>query len=61
LAKAEYQKFPIFNLNIPKHIPGIPDEILNPELAWSDSASFQSELKKLAGLFNKVRAPWAGD
>ncbi|KAG5439627.1 hypothetical protein PCK2_000761 [Pneumocystis canis] len=34
LAKAEYQNFPIFNLQIPKHIEGIPSKILNPQDAW---------------------------
>jgi hypothetical protein len=55
LAKAEYAKFPTFDLNIPKHIPGIPDEILDPAQAWSDPQLFRAELKKLAGLFNQVR------
>ncbi|KAJ3293511.1 hypothetical protein HDU76_007040 [Blyttiomyces sp. JEL0837] len=46
--------FPIFNLQIPRGgVPGVPDDILDPSKVWSSRANFESELKKLAGLFNK--------
>lgn len=52
LAKAEYSVFPTFNLNIPKSCPGVPSEILNPTSAWTEGeASFQKEVKTLAGKF----------
>lgn len=56
LAKAEYEKFGVFNLSIPKALEGVPRELLNPELAWSDKASFNREIRKLAGMFSKAFA-----
>jgi phosphoenolpyruvate carboxykinase (ATP) len=56
LAKAEYENFGIFNLSVPKALEGVPRELLNPELAWSDKASFEREIKKLAGMFTKAFA-----
>ncbi|EMR08229.1 phosphoenolpyruvate carboxykinase (ATP) [Pneumocystis murina B123] len=54
LAKAEYQNFPVFNLQIPKHIEGIPPEILNPFESWRGTKEeFYENLYKLAELFIK--------
>lgn len=36
LDKAEFEKTPVFNLSIPKNVPGIPNEILNPKNTWSN-------------------------
>jgi len=51
LAKVEYETYPIFNLQVPKTCPGVPDEILNPKTAWHASTDFTTEVEKLAGLF----------
>src|ERR1700753_4203536 len=56
LAKAEYEKFGVFNLSIPKALEGVPRELLNPELAWSDKESFNRKIRKLAGMFSKAFA-----
>jgi len=34
LDSAEFETTPIFNLAIPKSVPGIPTEILNPRNTW---------------------------
>lgn len=47
-----------FNLSIPKAIPGVPSEILNPLKAWPSEDAFQSEVAKLAGMFNKAFAKY---
>ena len=54
LAKAEYETFSIFELSIPTHVEGVPRELLNPQLAWSDKEGFQKELRKLAGMFQRA-------
>jgi len=51
LQKAEYEKFDVFGLNIPKRCTGVPDEVLNPRNAWADVKEFDSSLKSLASLF----------
>lgn len=41
----------VFNLEIPTHIEGVPDEILNPRNTWTDKAAYDDQLEKLAVLF----------
>ncbi len=42
---------PFFGLFIPKHIEGVPDEILNPRNTWADSAAYDEQAAKLAAMF----------
>jgi phosphoenolpyruvate carboxykinase (ATP) len=42
---------PFFGLAIPQAVPGVPDEVLDPRRAWSDSAAYDAQAKRLAGLF----------
>src|SRR5262249_6535036 len=44
---------PIFGLEFPQHVPGVPDEILNPINTWSDTEQFQATAEKLAHLFRE--------
>ena len=34
LENVEFEQTPVFNLAIPKSVPGIPNEILNPRNTW---------------------------
>ena len=40
-----------FGLSVPKSCPGVPDELLNPEKAWTGTADFKEEVEKLGKLF----------
>ena len=51
LAKVEFEKDPIFNLNIPKTCPDVPSEILNPVNVWTDKAAYEAQAKLLAAKF----------
>ena len=52
LAKAEYEHFEIFNLQVPTCVTGVPSEILNPHKSWRlGAADFNKEVTKLAKLF----------
>ena len=53
LAKVEYHTEPFFGLSIPKEVPGIPSDVLDPRQAWADKASYDATAKKLAGMFEK--------
>ncbi|KAI8359258.1 phosphoenolpyruvate carboxykinase [ATP] [Mortierella sp. GBAus27b] len=54
LKKAQYQTYPIFNLEIPTKVPGIPDEVLNPAASWkTNSTGYDQTVRKLAQLFNE--------
>ena len=51
LGKASFETFPIFELQIPTAVNGVPAEILNPFNVWSSKSKCESEVKKLAGMF----------
>ncbi|KAG0309027.1 Protein kinase C-like 1 [Dissophora globulifera] len=54
LKKAKYQTYPIFDLQIPETIPGIPDEVLNPATAWRGTEQeYDQAVKRLAQLFKE--------
>lgn len=42
---------PIFNIAIPDAVPGVPNEVLNPELSWQDGEQYEIEAKALAQKF----------
>src|SRR5579862_3685832 len=49
--KAEYDVEPFFGLSIPKNVPDVPAEVLNPRNNWADKAGYDAQAKKLAQLF----------
>lgn len=51
LAKAEYETFDVFNLQVPKAVENVPSNVLNPRTAWPDQKAFDVEVKKLGGMF----------
>lgn len=53
LAKSEYENYEVFNLQVPKNVTNVPDELLNPAKSWSGTADFKDEVTKLAELFNE--------
>ncbi|KAJ3207322.1 Protein kinase C-like 1 [Entophlyctis luteolus] len=60
LEKAEYETYPVFNLNIPKTCTGVPGTVLNPQSSWLGSPeSFNETTQKLAKLFIKNFASYA--
>ncbi len=42
---------PIFKLHVPKNVPGVPSEILDPRNAWTDSKEYQQNANRLASIF----------
>jgi len=51
LAAADYDTMPLFNLEVPTHIAGVPDDVLMPRNAWADKADYDTQVLKLAKLF----------
>lgn len=43
----------IFGLNIPLHVPGVPDEVLIPKNTWQDKELYDQMAKKLAMEFHE--------
>ena len=53
LAKVEFKRDPFFGLMIPTHVPGIPDEVLDPRQSWADKAAYDRMAKELVGQFEE--------
>ena len=60
LAKVEFKTEPFFGLSIPAHVPGIPDEVLDPRQAWADKAAYDAMAKDLVGQFEANFATFEG-
>jgi len=51
LDQVETFEDPVFGLHIPVHVPGVPDEVLNPRNTWSDPAAYDAKAADLAQRF----------
>lgn len=51
LANIETIKDEIFGLDIPLHVPGVPDEVLQPIKTWADPAAYKQAATALAAQF----------
>lgn len=48
----ETEKDAIFGLEVPCHVPGVPDEVLQPNKTWADQAAYVAKATELAGKFH---------
>ncbi len=60
LAKVEFEQDPFFGLMIPKSVPGIPSEVLNPRESWADKAAYDRTAAELVARFEKNFETFAG-
>ncbi|GJP37795.1 hypothetical protein CLOM_g22204 [Closterium sp. NIES-68] len=51
LLAANYSATPIFGLQVPDAVNGVPSEVLMPQNMWEDKAGYEATLVKLARLF----------
>ncbi len=51
LAEAEFVIEPFFGLSIPRHVEGIPEDILDPPRAWISQEAYAAQASELARLF----------
>ena len=49
----ETKKDEIFGLDIPLHVPGVPDHVLQPNQTWSDQEVYKQKAKELATKFRE--------
>ena len=60
LAKVSFQTEPFFGLSIPRHVPGIPDDVLDPRQSWADKIAYDNTARDLLGRFEKNFASFEG-
>lgn len=52
LAQEEYETLPVFSLQVPTHVNGVPSGLLNPSRNWAQGeAKYTTAVKQLAELF----------
>ncbi|GIN21718.1 phosphoenolpyruvate carboxykinase (ATP) [Siminovitchia fordii] len=51
LDNVETTKDDVFGLSIPLHVPGVPDEVLQPIKTWDDEDAYKTKAKELAEKF----------
>lgn len=49
--QVETELMPVFKLTIPKYLPGIDNNLLNPRNAWADKNAYDEQAKNLAKKF----------
>ena len=59
LDNAEYRTDPFFGLQIPVHVPGVPDEVLDPRAAWADQTAYDKAAANLVKRFEDNFATFA--
>ena len=60
LAKVEFVRDPCFGLMMPKAVPGIPAEVLNPRETWADKDAYDAKARELAHAFRQNFEQYAG-
>ena len=50
---------PIFGVAVPTHVPGVPDEVLQPRGTWADPDAYDRQAKILAAMFAENFAAYA--
>jgi len=51
LANTRFRKEPYFGLSIPEHVPGVPDEVLDPSRSWADKTAYDRMARHLVERF----------
>ena len=51
LANVSYTKDPIFGFEVPEKCPGVPDDVLNPAIAWPSESEYTRRYRDLASRF----------
>jgi phosphoenolpyruvate carboxykinase (ATP) len=59
LAEVAWREDPIFRVEVPLAVPGIPTEILDPRGTWADPEAYDRQAAELARMFEKNFAVYA--
>ncbi len=59
LARVAFRREPVFGLQIPVSVPGVPTEVLDPRASWADKAAYDATARDLVGRFERNFATFA--
>ncbi len=59
LADVTYETDPIFGVEVPTTVPGVPAEVLRPRATWADAAAYDAKARELASMFAENFADYA--
>jgi phosphoenolpyruvate carboxykinase (ATP) len=43
----------VFRVEVPDHVPEVPDEVLDPRATWDDGEAYDAKARHLAELFQR--------
>jgi phosphoenolpyruvate carboxykinase (ATP) len=61
LTDVPFKTHPIFGLEMPTRVDGVPSEVLNPRETWLDPVAYDAQATKLAGMFRAFFTPFEAD
>ena len=61
LDDAHYETDPVFNLEVPHGVPGVPASVLKPRSTWNDPLAYDAQARKLARMFNENFKAFEGE
>jgi phosphoenolpyruvate carboxykinase (ATP) len=53
LDKASFRADPVFSVEVPLAVPGVPGEVLTPRQTWADQAAYDAQARRLATMFRE--------
>ena len=56
IEKTQFVHRDIFNVDVPQHIDGVPDIVLNPHKTWRDAKEYEEQARRLAAMFEENAA-----
>lgn len=60
LARVPYRREPVFNLEVPQAVAGVPEGLLDARSTWSDPAAYDAQARRLAHMFSENFAAFEG-
>jgi phosphoenolpyruvate carboxykinase (ATP) len=52
---------PVFGVDVPRQIPGVPAELLDPRSTWRDPSAYDAQARTVAAMFRDNFARFAAD
>jgi phosphoenolpyruvate carboxykinase (ATP) len=61
LDETAFRVDPVFGFEVPVHVPGVDEQLLDPRATWHDPAAYDAKAGELAGLFRTNFEKFAAD